>query len=311
MPQNADYTQEYFEILEGFDGDIAGRRAARAYMLASTAICHDEVVDSSFIPRLYSHETYLAFKNTAETIHRILCKVIEHYLQDPLYRSIFSFDERLVELILLPRGYPSLLPFARVDVFLDEDDLRVAFCEFNADGSSGMNEDREILASIAPSRSFKEFSRRHHVASSELFASWVDEFIRIYESYEFRVEKPRVAICDFLENAIIDEFHIYAGFFEARGIPCSIVDVRELRFDGQALRGPDGTAIDAIWRRSVTNDIIDHWDQSQELINALRARKVALIGSFAGHIVHDKQIFRALSNPLTQAFLTPEEISFL
>ena len=40
QPTNADYTREYFSILESLHGDVEGRRAARAYMQASTAICH-------------------------------------------------------------------------------------------------------------------------------------------------------------------------------------------------------------------------------------------------------------------------------
>ncbi|MCL2826843.1 MAG: carboxylate--amine ligase, partial [Eggerthellaceae bacterium] len=311
MARNADYTQEYFDIMESLGGDIAGRRGAYHSMQHSTAIYHGSVVDTTFTPRLYDARTYRALRHTAETMHAILCKVIEHYLDDPDYRAAFSFDERLVDLILLPRGYDSLLPFARVDIFLDEDSLACKFSEFNADGSSGMNEDREAAASIAPSATFQRFSARHEARPSELFDTWVDDFLRIYAGYEHRVEHPRMAICDFLENSVIDEFKVFAERFAQKGMPCSICDVRDLRFDGEALRGPDGERIDAVWRRCVTNDVIDHWEASQALIEAVRAQKVALIGSFAGHIVHDKQVFRVLSEPVTKAFLTAEEAAFI
>lgn len=90
-----------------------------------------KVVASSFIPRLFNDESWTTFKYIAETTHTILCKVIEHYLTHPSYRTIFSYDKRLEELILLPRGYEDTLPFARIDVFLNEDDLSCGFCEFN------------------------------------------------------------------------------------------------------------------------------------------------------------------------------------
>ena len=311
MPTNADYTSEYFDILDGLGGDVESRRAAYSYMESSTAIVHHEVVACSFVPRLFNARTYDVFKQTAETAHRILVKVMHRYLDDPEYRTIFSFDPRLEELILLPRGYDALLPFARVDVFLDEDDYRIGFCEFNADGSSGMNENREITNSLLGSESFKRFSQNHAVKPCELFESWVDEFLAIYATYEHRVDNPHVAICDYLENAVIDEFKVFAGLFEARGVECSIYDVRELSFDGSALVGSDGKRVDAIWRRSVTNDVIEHWDESQGLIEAVRAEKVALIGSFAGHIVHDKQIFEALFHPKTVEMLDADEIDFI
>lgn len=311
QPTNADYTREYFSILESLHGDVEGRRAARAYMQASTAICHHEVVESTFVPRLFGQRTYDVMKRTAEMAHRILVKVIEHYQADPDYRRAFSLDPRLEELVCLPRGYDSVLPFARVDTFLNEDDFRVKFCEFNADGSSGMNENREITASIAGSATFREFAGRHQVAGCELFESWVDTFLHIYGTYENRVASPRVAIVDFLENAVVDEFRVFAQLFERRGVPCAVADVRELSFDGEVLRDGQGQRIDAVWRRCVTNDVIDHWDESQQLIDAVRAQKVALIGSFAGHLAHDKQIFKVLFDPATTAFLDTDEVSFV
>ncbi len=309
--RNADYVDEYFAIMDGLDGDIAGRRAARSYMLGSTGIVHHLVVASSYVPRFYDRRTYDTMKYTVETTHRILCKVIQHYLDDPDYRTIFSYDERLAELILLPRGYDALLPFARFDVFLDENDLTLGFCEFNGDGSSGMNENREITNSLRDVPALREFAQRHQVQECELFEAWVEEFGRIYGTFVNRVEHPRFAVCDYLHNGVVDEFHLFAKLFEKHGTPCTVCDVRDLRFDGEVLRDAEGQRVDAIWRRAVTNDVLEYWNESQDLIEAVRAQKVALIGSFAGHIVHDKQIFEALYHPKTRAFLTQEEIDFV
>ena len=313
MTLNSAYTQEYLDILNDMGGDEAGRRAARAYMEHSTAICHGVIVDSSYVPRLYDRATKDRFDYIAETTHRILCKVMQEYLDNPAYRHVYDLDPRLVDLILLPRGYDALLPFARADVFVNEDTLEGKFCEFNADGSSGMNENREITNSIWESAPFREFASRHTVGTcvETLFDGWVREFLSIYSTYEHKVDSPHIAIVDFLENAIVDEFGVFCGLFEQAGVHCTIADVRELTFDGEALRDGNGEVVNAIWRRSVTNDIIEHWEESQPLIEAVRAQKVALIGSFAGHLVHDKQIFSVLFKHETQALLTEEENRFV
>ncbi len=311
MPTNADYTREYFRIIDELDGAVEDRRAAYDYMQASTAIVHHRVVASSFVPRLFNAKSYEVMRDTAETCHRILCKVIERYRADEEYRKLFDFDERLVELILLPRDYDAVLPFARVDTFLNEDDYRIHFCEFNGDGSAGMNENREITNSIKDSETFRAFAENHAVAGCDLFEPWVRTFLDIYDTYAFKVENPRIAICDYLENGVVDEFHIFAEKFRAAGVECVVADVRDLAFDGETLTTPDGKPVNAIWRRSVTNDVLEFWDDSQALINAVRARKVALIGAFSGHIVHDKQLFEVLFKPETQAFLTEEEIAFV
>ena len=319
MTANAQLTSEYIHEIEKLGGDAQGRRAARAYMEGSTAIYHHDVVDSSYVPRLYNRETYERFDCIARTTYSILSKVMTEYIENPSYRHVYDIDPRLQELILLPRGYDALLPFARVDLFLNEDDGTAQFCEFNADGSSGMNENREITASIENSAPFKAFSEKHalRTCNEELFAGWVEEFLNIYDTYDAKIEKPHVAIVDFLENAITEEFKIFCGLFEQRGIEASVYDVRELAYvNGElvgkkAFFGRDNARIDAIWRRSVTNDIIDNWDASQALIQAVRDHKVALIGSFAGHLVHDKQIFQVLYMPETQALLTDEENEFV
>lgn len=311
MLSNNAYTQEYFDIMESLDGDIESRRTAYDYMKNSTAIVHHQVISTSFVPRLYDRRTREIMRTTVETTHRILCKVIEHYLKDPDYRTIFDYDPRLAELILVPRGYDAVLPFARFDIFLNEETEEVAFCEFNGDGSSGMNENREITNSLANAKTFQEFARRHKVEPCELFDAWVEDFIGIYHTYKGRVEHPRFAICDYLQNGVVDEFHLFAKKFEEHGYPCCVCDVRDLSFDGEVLRDAQGQPVHAIWRRCVTNDVLEFWDDSQALIEAVRAQKVALIGSFAGHIVHDKQICEALFHPKTQAFLTDEENAFI
>lgn len=311
MKTNNELTSEFIELLAEANGDIEGRRRVADYMAHSTAIVHEEHIKSSVVPRFFNEKSRCAMKDCAETAHKILCKVMQHYLDDPEYRSVFSFDPRLEDLILIPRRYDALLPFARVDTFMDEDNYTFKFCEFNADGSAGMNENREVTVAVAQSAAFREFVKRYRIETCELFNAWVDEFLSIYETFENRARSPRFAICDYLDHGVVDEFKIFAEVFSRRGYPCVVADVRDLRFEGGVLRDAQGEEINAIWRRSVTNDILEFWDESQDFIEAVRAGAVALIGSFAGHIVHDKQINKALFHPKTREFLTEAEIAFV
>ena len=116
MISDAMLTQEYFDTMNSLDGDPNGKRATQDYMDRSTAISHHRVVASSFIPRLYNDKVWERFRFIAETTHTILCKVIERYRNDEAYRRLFDYDPRLVELIMLPRRYDAVLPFARLDI---------------------------------------------------------------------------------------------------------------------------------------------------------------------------------------------------
>lgn len=301
---------EWFTHLVMLDGDAKGQRRAAAYMQQSTAICHNEIVASAFAPRIVSDTTWQALDLIARTMYTIIVKVMQHYKDDEGYRSLFAFDKRLEELIMLDRGYSSPLPFARIDL-IPTSSQTFGFCEFNTDGSSGMNEDREVYASICTSESTLHFSKQHTTQSCELIDSWIDAFMRIYDDFPSAVKNPHVALCDYLDCATLSEFKVYQEAFIKRGIPCSIVDIRTVRFENGCLQDAEGKVIHAIWRRCVTNDVLKRWDESQTFLNAIRAGSVALIGSFAGHIAHDKRIFNVLHHPATHAFLTPDECRFV
>ena len=69
--------------------------------------------------------------------------------------------------------------------------------------------------------------------------------------------------------------------------------------------------IDAVYRRAVTSDILAHRDEVQPFLEAVRDRKVCLIGDFCTQVVHDKVLFRILHDPRTAAFLTDEDNAFI
>ena len=87
-----------------------------------------------------------------------------------------------------------------------------------------------------------------------------------------RVENPRFAICDYLQNGVVDKFHLLAKRFTEAGYPCTVCDVRDLTFDGEVLHDAQGQPVHAIWRRCVTNDVLEFWDESQALIEAVKAQ---------------------------------------
>ena len=223
-------TNEYLSYLAESETDEADRRAAWNYIVNSTAVWDGNPVYMGYVPRLFGQDAYNLFKTTSETLYGILSKVIREYQSNPEYRALFKFDERLGQLMLAPTGYTDPLPITRVDCFLNEDTGKLRFCEFNTDGTSGMNENREAFACIAQSEPYRRLAQDHALSNcdTDLFPGWVDTFLSIYSRYDAKVEKPRIAIVDFLENAAFEEFKVYAGIFKERGVDISIFDVREL-----------------------------------------------------------------------------------
>ena len=303
---------EYIDIIKDLNGDAAGRKQALDFIRASDVWVHGEPAPFPFVPYLFNKADLDYIGAQCRMAHGILCKVIRRYLDDPSYRAMFKLPPEVERLVLLPCNYDQLLPMGRFDFFLDEDDLSYKFCEFNTDGSGAMSRDFMIGQALMKSETFKRFSQRHEVRQFELFDSWVEAFMRIYRTDKNAVEHPTVCITDFRESGVFSDFNRFIEAFERAGIPARFVDTRAFEFDGEHLRdASDGTVIDAIYRRAVTSELLQHPGECDALIDAVAAEKVCLIGHFRTTVVHSKMVSIALFDEKTRAFLTPEERAFI
>ena len=201
---------------------------------------------------------------------------------------------------------------ARADIFYDEETEDFKFCEFNTDGTSAMNEDRELNIAFSHTLAYEEFAGNHKLSTFELFDSWVEEALCAYR--EFSGEKsglPHVAIVDFMENATVNEFVIFQEHFEKRGCQAEVCDIRELSWDGNRCRTKSGMEVDVIYRRAVTTDIFAHYSEIGDFLDAVRSGKICLLGDFRTQIVHNKIIFKILHLEETAKLLTKKEQAFV
>lgn len=71
-----------------------------------------------------------------------------------------------------------------------------------------------------------------------------------------------------------------------------IADITDLKYnkDDNALMYGD-TKIDMVYRRAVTSEIIEKYDETIEFINAYLNNAFVCVGSFRSQIAHNKNIF--------------------
>jgi hypothetical protein len=264
-----------------------------------------------YLPKIFSQEAWEFLQKAAADICGILDKVMAHYLSSAEYRQLFPFEKELEELILSEAGYARLLPIARLDIFFNEDDFSFHFCEFNADGASAMNEDREINLAIKNSDAMKEFTKTHPLCGFEFFNSWVREFVQIYSTYNKKRDNPRIVITDIMENATPNEFLQFQSTFQKAGYDCEIFDIRRLVYTGGELQTPDGKRVDAIYRRAVTCDIMEYKADCAAFLQAVRDNAVCTIGHLRTQIIHNKALFEIFHMPQTLEILTEYEREYV
>ena len=305
--------EDFYRSLIDENKEISIRSAKEyeRYIETETARYHGYFVRTLYMPKLFTEDMARYIEKSALTMHRILEKVVLKYRTSPEYRQLFGFDERLEGLILRPMHYDCPLPMMRIDIFFNEDDYTFKYCEFNTDGSSAMNEDKELGEGIRQTDAFKRFEKSYNARQYELFNSWVSEFKKIYATYDRKKENPHVAIVDFFNDGISREFENFKKSFIKAGLECEICDIRELRYENGELISPTGHRIDAIYRRAVTVDIMRDYDAVTPFIQAVKDNAVCLIGDFMTQVVHNKIVFKILHDPMTSAFLTPEERKYV
>ena len=287
-------------------------KKALDYLEHSTAKYKGKTIYSLYVPKLLNEETVEIFKQTAETMAGIMRKVIMEYRSNTEYRKLFGFDKEVEELIIHDPLYENILPVCRVDIFYNEEDGSFYFCELNTDGSSSMNEDRELCIAFEKTLLYEELNKSYEVKSFELFDSLVETFLENYKTYPYAVECPTVAIVDFLElGCSMEEFNQFKLSFEKKGCKAVVCDICDLHLKNDKLCTKDGMVIDLIYRRAVTSDICDRKEQVKDFMEAVLTHKVCCMGSFCTQVVHDKSLFYILRHDMTKQILTEEENVFV
>ncbi len=304
--------KEYTEII---NSDLKQNKAdfekQIEYIKNSTAKYHGRVVRTLAVPKIFDSETVADFKNIAETTHRILTKVINQYLIDEDFRKHFMFEKELDELILTDAKYDCILPVARVDIFYNEETGDFKFCEINTDGSSAMNEDRELNNSLKVTGVYNQLKDKYGFTSFEFFDSFVKDFIEIYSTFENKKDKPNIAIVDFLDHGTVNEFEQFKLAFLKAGYNCEVCDIKDLTYKNGVLKTDSGMVVDAIYRRAVTCDIMESIDEVSDFIKAVKDCAVCLVGSFRTQVAHSKIMFKVLSDYKLLTFLTDDEVEFV
>lgn len=312
MLQLEELTQEYCETIQR-EKEAHAKSAAEeiAYVNSSTAKYHGRCVSTLYIPKMFTEEDIQIFKNLIRVLYGIFDKVTDRYRADASYRRLFGFSKGLEALILRKPRYQSKIPIARIDIFYNEKTKDFKFCEFNTDGSSAMNEDRELNHGLRLTKGYQELAARYEIRTFELFDSWAKASLRIYQETEGAVRRPYVAIVDFMESATNNEFEIFAESYRRQGAECEICEIRKLRYENGRLYGSGNRPIDLIYRRAVTSDIMKHFEEVTDFIRAVKEEAVCLIGDFTTQIAHNKILYYILHHPMTQAFLTQEENTYV
>lgn len=274
----------------------------------SSARINDAVIKSFFHPYILSNSEFNWLKEKTETLWSILEKTAQLLLTEKEVRNFFDFPCELDELLQVDPKYPVNIPITRFDAFYNGSSS-LYFCEFNTDGTSGMNETNTMEECFLSTEIGRQLQKKYSLRQCELRKSLLNTLLEAYSVFG-RANKPVIAIVDFMDRATIAEFEALKDTFIKEGCDTIICDIRDLRYSqGKLWHGTK--SIDLVYRRAVTADILARYDQVQEFIEAYKNNAFCLVGSFRSEAAHSKLVFAFLNSEAAQNFFSRKEIEFL
>jgi len=253
-------------------------------------------------PNFVSPTAYEAIRGVCRQIFRAVEKVEARLGEELWDRVDLTAEER--ELVRLDPGYRRSSPTSRLDSFITTDAYR--FVELNAESPAGIAYNEvlvEIFLELPVMKRFQERWRLRRFRSRERL---LDTLLECHREAGGRQERPTIAVVDYDEVPTRSEHHLFREFFESKGYPALVCDPRQLVYEGGALRH-DGTRIDIVYKRLLTNEFLEKVDELQPLLHAIAERAVTVVNPFRCKPIHKKAIFAVLTDDDLQALFTEDE----
>lgn len=302
--------KEYIKMVKGNEPRyIQDRKKTMERVEKSDAKYKGKPIPTLYHPMFLTGEDLEILKSIGGMMMDISNKLTDRFIEDKEFRKKFDFPDFIERMIEVDNGYGVNIPIARFDLFYkDRDNFK--FCEINTDGSSAMNEDNTLARIILDSLALKDFGKDKDISYFELFHSWVEESIKLYNKTPGAREKPNVAIVDFKESGTSMEFIEFQKAYRQAGYNCEIVDPRDIEFkDGSIYEGD--YRIDLVYRRIVSFELIEKKDEIGGFIDGYMNKAFVTIGSIKSQVVHNKIFFKILHDKDTLDYLSEEEREFV
>ncbi len=266
-----------------------------------------KVLKTFLHPYVLGRPALEAMARITEALTALLEKVARLYLEHAEVRRQFPVDPRVESLILQAGPQPSAVPVLRFDSFHDGERFRIL--EVNTDGSSGMNDTNELEARFLELPLVKEFAGRFPLTPMPMLEPLRQALLELFRRSgraPHAAGGPAIAIVDWPGVKTETEFFALQEHFESAGTRTLIVDPRELRLEGERLMAGD-TAIDVVYKRVLTAELLERWDQVQPLIEGYRRGLYCQAGPYLGEVIYDKGVLAFLSEPANAGHFTGGE----
>ncbi len=267
----------------------------------------DRPVCTVLRPRFLTPAQYRLIAQRTALLLPAFTKVLRRALGDPVFRRQFRLLDWEEELLTLPPLFDDPSPTARFDSFFVSDS-QLHFTEFNAETPAGTAY-HDILSDlflVLPV--MREFRRNYEVRPLPARPGVWHALMGSYRQWRgASAPPPHIAILDWREVPTFSEFRLYEDYFRSLGLPCRIIDPRDVEYSGGRLRQGD-FEIDLIYKRVLISELYDRGGLTHPVFQALRDRAVCMVNDPRCKILYKKASFAVLSDEANDSLFESAEL---
>lgn len=254
-------------------------------------------------PNLISKRQYDDINASAETLYRALGRLERALLRDETLRRELDLEPQEERLALADPGFSAASPSARLDGFVGDDGV-IRYVEYNAESPAGMAYNDELVAVFETLPVMKAFRRSFRARAVPTRGRQLSAMLRADRARGG--DGPAIAIVDWRGLPTLTEFEMFQRFFEEKGLRTIICAPEDLTFSRGRLRA-NGKAIDLVYRRVLTSELLARPEVAKALTSAYLAGAVTVVNSFRAKLLHKKMSLALLSDDRYEKLYTVAE----
>ena len=296
--------EDYTEIIKGMDENELKRdfEEFKKNLKENRVHAWGKVLPTYIKPYFLAAEQVDEFKEAVDVILDCQEKIINLYFEDEKYRHLYELKDTEKPLVEIPRKMKRNIYFSRVDAIMDGDSFK--FLEFNCDSPGGaffsdlqvsFLQKLKIMEKLAEKYEFI-FEPARECVFQTLMKAWEDSGGE---------GTPYFAVAGNPNVANVEEFKLFAEYFEEKGYSSFFTDPWSLDYDGKIL-SKDGKPINLIYRRGVLKDYSTEPVKAKAVVDAYRDGNVCIVNPFSAKLGDNKNLFSVLTDE-KMAFLFSEK----
>ena len=275
---------------------LAEGQRARRLMFGERPLC------VAIRPQLLTRRRYEQAVNAAEGVFSALTALEKAVLKDADLRAELGLEPEEERLAMADPGFRSSSPSVRLDSFFADE---VRFVEYNAESPAGMAYSNNLAAIFAGLPAMKAFRKQFRGAFLPTRRRQLRSMLRAFTQWD-RGATPSMAIVDWEGLPTAPEFEMFKAFFEEAGVKTVICDPRALEFRQGKLYA-QGAAVNLVYRRVLTSELLDRGDETRALREAYVAGAACVVNSFRAKLLHKKMSLALLSDDRYARLYTPAQ----